>query len=333
MGAALGLSAEDHLIARHFQPLARHPGALGLQDDAAFYTPPPGSDLVLTADAIVGSVHFLPDDPPELIARKALRVNLSDLAAKGASPAGFLLSLGLPAELGDEWLAEFARGLEADIEEFGCPLLGGDSVRSPRPIMVSVAAFGTVPAGSMVRRGGANAGDVVMVTGSIGDAALGLRIRKGQPQQWGLSDSDADHLLQRYLLPQPRSKLAEALRENASAAMDVSDGLVGDFGKLCRVSGVSAEISAGAVPLSRPAGMAVKSDPALLEAVLTGGDDYEIVFTLPAERASRMQEMAHAAGIAVTEIGRTVAGDQPPRWLKPDGSVLEFEQTSFSHFA
>src|SRR4051812_19529621 len=137
MCAAPAMSAEDRLITRHFQPLARHAGALGLQDDAAFYTPPPGSDLVLTADAIVGSVHFLPDDPPDLIARKALRVNLSDLAAKGATPAGFLLSLALPNELGDEWLAEFARGLDADIEEFGCPLLGGDSVRSPGPIMIS----------------------------------------------------------------------------------------------------------------------------------------------------------------------------------------------------
>src|SRR4051794_3091274 len=170
-------TAEDRLIARHFKPIARHPGALGLTDDAAVLTPPAGHALVVTADAIVGGVHFFPDDPPEAIAKKALRVNLSDLAAKGAHPAGFLLTLALPKGFRDDWLKAFARGLGQDAKTYDCPLLGGDTVHTPGPVTISITAFGTLPEGSMVRRAGARAGDHVIVTGTIGDAALGLKLR------------------------------------------------------------------------------------------------------------------------------------------------------------
>ena len=152
------LSAEDRLIARHFAPIATHPGALGLSDDAAFITPPPGCDLVLKTDAIVGGVHFFPDDAAHTVASKALRVNLSDLAAKGARPLGFLLSLALPKSIGDEWLADFAQGLRGDAVLFSCPLFGGDTDRTPGPVTISIAMFGSVPEGSMVRRAGAKAG-------------------------------------------------------------------------------------------------------------------------------------------------------------------------------
>ena len=171
-------SGEDRLIARHFKPLARHPGALGLTDDAAVLTPPPGQALVLTADAIVGGVHFFPRDAADAIARKALRVNLSDLAAKGAQPAGFLLTLALPRGVGERWLKAFARGLGADARRYDCPLLGGDTVATPGPVTISITAFGTLPEGTMVRRAGARVGDHVIVTGTISDAALGLRLRK-----------------------------------------------------------------------------------------------------------------------------------------------------------
>src|SRR6187455_1290069 len=156
-------SGEDLLIARHFKPIARHPGALGLVDDAALFMPPAGHELVLTADAIVGGVHFFPDDPPDAIARKALRVNLSDLAAKGAQPAGFLLTIALPKGLADAWLKGFTRGLGADAKKYDCPLLGGDTVTTPGPVTISISAFGTIPEGSMMRRAGARMGDHVIV--------------------------------------------------------------------------------------------------------------------------------------------------------------------------
>jgi thiamine-monophosphate kinase len=325
------ISAEDRLIAKHFAPLATHPGALGLNDDCAFYQPPDGHELVLKADAIVGGVHFFPDDPPDLVAKKALRVNLSDLAAKGATPAGFLLSLALPRGTGDDWLEGFARGLKEDAEAFACPLFGGDTVRSPGPIMVSVATFGTAPAGRMVRRGGAQVGDAVMVTGTIGDAVLGLRVR-----QWdvpaGIDQTATDALAGRYLLPQPRNALAAALRENAHGGMDISDGLVGDLEKMCRASGVSAEIEAGRIPLSEAAKAFLQAEPAAFAAMLTGGDDYEVLLTLPPDRVGALRAAAAQAEVPIAEIGRIVAGNAPPRFVGDDGNVLLFAQRSFSHF-
>ena len=327
-------SGEERLIARYFAPLAKHPGALGLSDDAAAITPPAGCDLVLKTDGIVGGVHFFPDDPPEMVAKKALRVNLSDLAAKGATPIGFLLTLALPEEIGDAWLAPFARGLGADAQTFGCPLLGGDTDRTGGPITISIAAVGAVPHGKMVRRAGAKAGERVVVTGPFGDAARGLRLRRdaSATQRWGLTPEQRDHLEARYLVPEPRTAIAEILRAHASAAMDVSDGLAGDLGKLCRASGVGAEIAAARVPLSNGARAALAREPALIETILTGGDDYEVVACVPAGKVETLRQQASAAGVAVTEIGAVTAGQGTARFLGPDGRPLVFRQPSFSHF-
>ncbi|HEX5210620.1 MAG TPA: thiamine-phosphate kinase [Pseudolabrys sp.] len=322
-------SAEDRLIARYFAPIAAHPGALGLSDDAAFIKPPPGCEIVLKTDAIIGGVHFFAEDTARDVARKALRVNLSDLAAKGAMPLGFLLSLALPKETGDAWLESFAQGLREDAQAFGCPLFGGDTDRTPGPITISVAMVGSVPEGTMVRRAGAKQGDRVFVSGSIGDAALGLVLRKGA--SWTLNGAQRDHLLSRYLLPQPRNALAEAVRTHASAAMDVSDGLAGDFAKLCRASKVSAEIAAARVPLSDAAQAAIAAEPALLETALTGGDDFEIVCTVPAGKAEAFRAAAKAAKVAVTEIGEIKAGEGV-RFVDSAGRALVFKRTSFSHF-
>jgi thiamine-monophosphate kinase len=323
------LSAEDRLIARFFEPLATHPGALNLSDDAAFITPPSGCDLVLKTDAIIGGVHFFPDDAAHTVASKALRVNLSDLAAKGARPLGFLLSLALPKDVGEAWLADFARGLRGDVEQFSCPLFGGDTDRTPGPIMISVAMFGAVPEGTMVRRAGAKPGDRVFVTGTIGDAALGLVLRKGAG--WKLSDAQRQHLLSRYLLPQPRNVLAEAVRTHASAAMDVSDGLAGDFAKLCRVSKVAADIATDRVPLSEAARAVIAADPAMLEVALTGGDDFEIVCTVPAAKADSFRAAAKVTQVPVTDVGEVTAG-KGARFLGADGKPLAFKRASFSHF-
>jgi thiamine-monophosphate kinase len=327
-------SGEDRLIARYFRPLATSPGAFGLLDDAATITPPPGSDVVLKTDAIVGGMHFFPDDPPEMIAKKALRANLSDLAAKGASPAGFLLSLILPQALGADWLEAFARGLGEDAEAYRCPLLGGDTDRTPGPATISIAAFGILPCGTMVRRNGARPGDRVVVTGTIGDAALGLLVRSDPDTaaRWQLDLRQRDHLIERYLLPQPRNAIAQALRQHATAAMDVSDGLAGDLGKLCAVSGVAAEIEVARVPLSAAAGQAVAGYPSLLETALTGGDDYEVVATVPPGAIDALMAAAKAAGVALTEIGSIRADRAGAHFLHHGGKPLLFKKPSFSHF-
>jgi thiamine-monophosphate kinase len=328
-----GPSQEDRLIARHFAPIARHPGAWGLTDDAATYSPPSGHDLVVTADAIVAGVHFFADDRPGDIARKALRVNLSDLAAKGAAPAGFLVSLALPKKLNMGWLMAFARGLGADAKAFSCPLLGGDTVITPGPLMVSVAAFGTLPARTTVRRAGARVGDHVFVTGTIGDAALGLKLREDAKlgRRLQLPPARQRHLLQRYLVPQPRNAMAFAVRKYATAAMDVSDGLAGDLAKLCRVSGVAAVVDVSRVPLSVAARRAVDADPGLMQTVLSGGDDYEILCTVRPARVAAFVAAARAVGVPVAAIGRVVRGSGASL-LGPDGKPVRLAKTSFSHF-
>ncbi|HUC50472.1 MAG TPA: thiamine-phosphate kinase [Xanthobacteraceae bacterium] len=325
-------SAEDRLIARYFAPLATHPGAFGLVDDAAAIAPPPGCDLVLKTDGVIAGVHFFPDDPPDTIGRKALRMNLSDLAAKGARPLGFIMSVALPAATGEAWLEAFVAGLGDDAKRYECPLFGGDTDRTPGPLSVSVSAFGAVPHGAMVRRSTAKAGDCIMVTGTIGDSALGVRLRKddGLGQRWRLTTAMQAHLKQRYLLPQPRNALAEAVLHHASAAMDVSDGLVGDIAKLCRASGVAAEIDVVRVPFSDAVRTAVAADPAAIEAALTGGDDYEILLTLAPDKLAGFTAAANKAGVGATEIGRVTAG-RGARFLR-DGKPLAFAQASYSHF-
>jgi thiamine-monophosphate kinase len=325
-------SAEDRLIARYFRPLATHPGALGLLDDAAAVTPPPGCDLVLKTDGVIAGVHFFPDDPADTIGRKALRMNLSDLAAKGARPLGFLLALALPGGADEAWLAGFARGLGEDAKHYGCPLLGGDTDRTPGPISVSITAFGTVPSGTMVQRSTAKPGDHVVATGTIGDAALGVKLRRDRSlaQRWRLREPMIAQLTQRYLLPQPRTALAEAIRQHASASIDVSDGLAGDLGKLCRASALAAEVDVARVPLSEAVRAALGAEPALIETALTGGDDYEIVATIAPGKLAAFQAAAQAAGIAVSEIGRVEAGTGA-HFLR-DGRALAFARPSYSHF-
>jgi thiamine-monophosphate kinase len=325
-------SAEDRLIARHFRPLATAPGAFGLIDDAAALSPPPGCDIVLTTDGVIAGVHFFPDDPPELIGRKVLRMNLSDLAAKGARPLGFLMSVALPEGFGEAWLEGFTAGLAEDAAHFGCPLYGGDTDRTPGPIAVSIFAFGAVPQGKMVHRSGARPGDCILVTGTIGDAAIGLKLRRERDfaHRWRLSDAAADALVSRYLLPQPRNALADAVLNHASAAIDISDGLAGDLAKLARASSVAAEVDVARVPFSDAARVAIAGDPALLETALTGGDDYEIALTLRSELLADFQKAARAVGVTVTEIGRIEAGEGT-RFMQ-DGNALTFARASHSHF-
>ncbi|MFL6825593.1 MAG: thiamine-phosphate kinase [Bradyrhizobium sp.] len=323
---------EDALIARYFRPLATDPGAFNLVDDAAILKAS-DEDLVVKTDAIVEGVHFFADDPPDTIARKALRVNLSDLASKGATPAGFVLTLALRSAE-DAWLAPFARGLGEDAARFGCPLLGGDTVSTPGPVMVSIAAFGRVAAGKMVHRSGAKPGDRLVVTGTIGDAMLGLAILKGGAAAAALADNAAasEMLVGRYRVPLPRNAIAQAIREHANAAMDVSDGLAGDLAKLCAASGVTAVIDAPSVPLSGPAAALLASGVVGIEAVVSGGDDYEILCTISENRFDAFSKAAGMAGVTVTAIGTVIAGRSAPKFLDAQGREIQMSRLSYSHF-
>lgn len=332
MGSDRPASGEDSLIARYFGPLATDPGAFGLGDDAAVLKAL-GDDIVVTTDAIVEGVHFLSDDPPDAIARKALRVNLSDLAAKGAAPAGFVLTLALRAA-NDAWLQPFAAALGEDAMRFGCPLLGGDTVSTPGPLMISITAFGRVAPEKMVHRSGARAGDRVVVTGTIGDAALGLDVLKRGKVAAALANDGAarEWLAGRYRVPQPRNALAQAVRDHASAAMDVSDGLAGDLAKLCQASGVSAVIDAPLIPLSPPAAALLAHGTVGIEALVAGGDDYEILCTIPHNRLEAFAKAARLANVAATEIGSIVAGNMIPVFRDAEGRDIALQRLSYSHF-
>jgi thiamine-monophosphate kinase len=326
--------SEDDLIARFFAPLATTAGADGLTDDAAVI-PEGTGDLVVTKDMAIAGVHFFPDDPPDLIAAKVLRVNLSDLAAKGAVPVGFLLGLGLPPDWTTDFLAAFAAGLGRDIALYDCPLLGGDTVKVPGPLTLSVTVFGR--AARTVRRRGARPGDVLCVTGTIGDGALGLIARRaerapGTAPDWLrlLAPEERAHLVDRYLAPRPRTALAAAVACHASAAMDVSDGLVGDLAKMMAASGAGARLDAEAVPLSPAAARALAIDPGLRERILTGGDDYEVLLACPQDRLAALRDDAAKAGVPLAVIGAVTDGIDVV-WTV-EGQVLSFAAGRFEHF-
>lgn len=328
---------EDELIARWFRPLAG-PAGLSLLDDAACLSPPPGCDLVMTADALVAGVHFFPHDPPQAIGWKTLAVNLSDLAAKGAEPVGCLLTLALPPGWTPEWLDGFAQGLGACARAAGCPLLGGDTVRTPGPLTLSLTAIGQVPTGRMVPRTGARPGDRLYVSGTIGDAALGLQLRIAEeprraPAAWmaAIDAAAREHFLERYLRPRPRLALRAALRAQAHGAMDISDGLVGDLRKMMAASGTGARLDLGRLPLSPGAAAAVAIDREVLIAAATGGDDYEVLASVPAARAAAFAAAAGQAGCPVTAIGE-VLPEAGGVTITDSGAVLALDKGSFSHF-
>lgn len=331
MAADMERPGEFELIARYFAPIAG-PGGLGLVDDAGLLRPARGYEIVVTADALVAGVHFFPDDPPGSIARKALAVNLSDLAAKGAKPEGFVLALALPKGWTESWLAGFAAGLKQAADEGACALIGGDTVSTPGPLTLSITAFGSVPAGRMVSRSGAKPGDILAVSGTIGDGALGLKVHGPDAPGWveRLSSSDRSFLADRYLHPQPRLRLAAALQAHASAAMDVSDGLVGDLAKLLKASGLGAEVDLDAVPLSAAARAAIMADPALAELAWTGGDDYEILCTASEGEYPALAAAAQVSGMVLTPIG--FVNDGAGVSYRYGGRARSFAAGSFAHF-
>ncbi|HEV7370933.1 thiamine-phosphate kinase [Arenibaculum sp.] len=319
-------------IDRFFRPLAAgNPASLGLTDDAALLALAPDRELVVTTDALVEGVHFLPGDPPADVAVKALGVNVSDLAAMAADPLGYTLALAMPRGCDDAWLEAFAGGLAEAQRLFAIALLGGDSVATPGPLVISVTAMGTVPKGRALRRGTARAGDAVFVTGTFGDAALGLLVLQGRLDP---GPAAAAELADRYRRPRPRLAAVPLLRAVASAGLDVSDGLVADLGHLCAASGLAAEIAMERVPLSAAARAAVGLRPDLRTLPLVGGDDYEIVFTADAAREGEIAALARDAGVDVTRIGGMVEAGSAAgvRVLDPSGAPVPLAGRGWVHF-
>ncbi|MCD6074196.1 MAG: thiL, partial [Rhodospirillales bacterium] len=300
---------EFDLIGRYFVPLATHPGAFGLTDDGAVFDVPPGETCVVTTDAMVAGIHFFESDGPRNLGWKLLAVNLSDLAAMGATPLGYTLDFGLPKDWArattEAWLADFSRGLMQCQAQFETSLLGGDTVSTTGPMTLAVTAFGSVPKDKVLRRSSAKAGDMVWVSGTIGDAALAVKIRNGWTPPNGMPLGHADKRLD---MPFPRLALGQALRGIATAAADISDGLAADLGHICQASGVGAEIRFADVPLTSGMRPFVEAAPDLIATVLAGGDDYELVFTAPPDVEDAVRAASRAALTPVECVGRVVTG-------------------------
>ena len=319
---------EFERIARFFAPLAA-PGALDLRDDAALIDGPGGTQYVVTADAIAEGVHFFGNDPPAQVAQKLLRVNLSDLAAKGAEPVGYLLTMALPASCDEDWLAAFAKGLATDQKSYGIGLLGGDSIAVQGPATLSVTAIGRVRRGRAVLRRGARPGNIIYVSGSLGDGALGLQALKGR--LGGIDRKELEFLIARYRLPEPRLAIGQKLAGIALAMADVSDGLVSDLGHICEASNLGATIEAAALPLSPATRAAIEAVPQRIFAALSGGDDYELVFAAPRKSARAIAALARRLGVPLTPIGR-FEKESGVRVLDMAGEKMTLPRPGYRHF-
>lgn len=291
----------------------------------------PGCRLVVTTDALVAGVHFRTSDPPDLVARKSLRVNLSDLAAMGAKPLGLLVAACFPQDADEAWFKCFARGLAQDKAEFGVPIIGGDTVRTSGPFTLTVTALGEVEEGRAFKRSGAQMGDAILVSGTIGDGALGLDALEGKLGH--LFEDERNWLAERYLLPRPRLELAQALAaiRKVHAGMDISDGLLADLAHICKASKLAGEIKFQDIPLSSPARAALKADPKRIERILAGGDDYELLLTASPNHVPALQEIAGKLRIGLTVIGRMMEGEGV-RVLDAAGNAISLDKPGWCHF-
>lgn len=339
-GSDTSLHGEEAIVQEYLAPLAAgYPGAFGLMDDCAAFTPVPDHDVVVKTDPVASGVHFLADDPPADIAWKALAVNVSDLAAKAAEPRAYLMALSFPEAPTRGWMAAFASGLAEAQAAFGMHLIGGDTDRRPGPVTISITVLGEVPSGRMVLRGSGRPGDVLFVSGTLGQAAMGLALLQepALADRWGIDGASARAAIAKYRRPQPRLALRDALRSHASAAMDLSDGLAKDLGRMCRASGTGATVSIGALPRDAVAAAAVAADPSRWNDVLAAGDDYEILVAVNADRAAAFEAEANAAGrlarepFAMIRIG-TVKATGKVSFLGPDGSPFVLQRSGWDHF-
>jgi thiamine-monophosphate kinase len=325
---------EFDIIARIFAPLASETGALGLRDDAAVLMVADGQELLVTCDTLVEGVHFLKDDPAESVGHKALAVNLSDLTAKGARGYVYMLSLALPHDVPTQWLEDFASGLKEIQDRTGISLIGGDTTATPGPVTITITALGLVSHQHAVLRLGAKPGDRLYVSGTIGDAHLGLRLllEPERAETWGLAEEDVLFLVERYRRPGPNNELALLVRNFAQAAIDISDGLVGDIEKLCRVSHVGAKLEAARVPFSPVAQKVLAREPALLPVLIAAGDDYEVVAAISEKSAAGFESEAAAIGAAFAMVGRVLPEDDAVCVVDGNGHPMALKHKGFSHF-
>lgn len=316
--------SEFDIIRRYFTRPAGH-AVLGVGDDAALLRPAPGHDLVVATDMMVAGRHFLPDADPASLGHKALAVNLSDLAAMGAVPRWATLALALP-EADEAWLEAFARGFFELAERHGVELVGGDTTRGPLNLCVQL--LGEVPTGQALRRDGARPGDDIWVSGRLGDAALALAHLQGRLV---LAPQQAEACRRALDWPEPRVELGLRLRGLAHACIDISDGLLADLGHVLERSRVSARLGFEALPRSDALALHLP-EPAALECLLAGGDDYELLFTAPPEHGAKVELAAREVGVPVTRIGEIRAG-AGLEVLGPDGAPLPVARRGFDHFA
>lgn len=324
---------ETELIEMYLAPLAADaPGSFGLKDDAALIEMEPGFDLVVSTDPVIEGVHFFADDNARDVAWKALAVNASDIAAKGADAHTYTMAMAFPQAPERTWMAEFCAGLREAQSAFGYQLIGGDSDRTPGPLSIAITAFGKIPRGRMVHRQNASPGDHVFVSGTLGDASLGLMLRQS-PDVFGKDFSIAHkaHLLGRYLRPQARVELARVLRDHASASLDVSDGLVKDATRLAVGAEAALSVNVTWLPLSAAARAVLTAVPEYIDKIVAGGDDYEILCAVPPSRVDAFRKAAAVAGVSVTQIGILTAG-VGASISRADGTPILMARTGFDHF-
>ena len=326
---------EFELINSFFAPLSeQEAGAFGLSDDAAVLSPPLNKQLVFTTDGLTAGVHFPNDENPRDVAARLIGVNLSDLAAMGAKPWVYTLALALPNDLNTDWLSDFSKELKILQERFAISLIGGDTTATPGPLTVSLTAIGTVPQGGALLRSGASAGELIYVSGTIGDATLGLAVLQRGIE--GLTDKYSRFLTSRYHRPEPRISLGRNLGGLANAAIDISDGLIADLEHLAKQSGLSALVNISQIPFSKAAKAAFSIDPSLKEQALTGGDDYELLFSVPEEAANEVSSLSKSLGLLLSNIGNLVqsAGDNidAVRLLGADGQKIPINKSGYRHF-
>ncbi len=325
---------EEDIIQAVFAPLAGDTeGAFGLSDDAALLSPASGEALVLTSDMIVSGIHMLDGAAAADIGYKALAVNVSDLIAKGADPVCYLLSIALPGPADRDWLEDLGRGLGAAQQDFGCVLVGGDTVATPGPISLSITAIGRLPAGQMVRRSGATPGDFLYVTGTIGDGVAGLALLQepGRAGADSVTDAEREALVSWYLRPRPEPRLAPVVREYASAAMDVSDGLAADFAKLCAASNCGAHVEVERVPISDASALLLEAGLLTRADLISGGDDYRVLSAVPPALCGSFEQAVREAGAQATPVGEIIAGRNCVLF-DVDGQPMELSRAGYDHF-
>jgi len=342
MTAGKRIHGEEAIIQQFLAPLAAgYAGAYALKDDCAAITPTPGHDVIVKTDPVAEGVHFHADDPPEDIGWKALAVNVSDLAAKAARPVAYLMALSFPEAPEADWMRRFADGLGDAQRAFGMHLIGGDTDRRPGPVSITITVFGEVPSGRMVQRAAAKPGDRLYVSGALGSAALGLALRRNGAAallpRWGLdpraptAPGDWHAALDAYLRPKPRLALRTALATHARAAMDLSDGLAKDLGRMCKASGCGATVDLARLPMLPVVARAVAAEPALWQAAAASGDDYEVLAAIPPSESAGFEAAAHRDGVPVTHIGdcRDGAGVE---FRDASGATVTFASTGWDHF-